>query len=233
MIKNILIDLDGTLLPMNQEEFLDGYFKVIASKFKEFDLKLFMNALSMGINAMIGNDGLMTNEQRFWQVFFSYIKDENKIASSFVDLYENEFQTLIKFTQPTPKAKELIDIFKEKKLNIYCCTNPLFPSIATHSRIRWANLKPNDFNYITTYENSTYAKPNIKYYEEVLNKFNLNPEECIMIGNDVLEDLVVKKLNIKTFLLTDNLINSKNATIETDYQGNFDDLLEFSKNINK
>lgn len=32
MIKAILFDLDGTLLPMDQDEFTKGYFNLLAAK---------------------------------------------------------------------------------------------------------------------------------------------------------------------------------------------------------
>lgn len=231
MIKNILIDLDGTLLPMDQNDFLNGYFKVIASKFKNYDVLKIMSSLNKGIHAMLNNDGKVTNEEKFWEVFFKDMNNDPVIASVFMDMYQNEFQSLIAYTKPTLKARELVEVMKEKSLDIYVCTNPLFPSIATRSRIKWANLDPDDFKYITTYENSSYCKPNILYYQEVINKFNLNPEECIMIGNDVLEDLIVHKLGIKTYLLTDNLINTNNLEVITDYQGSIDDLITFIKSI--
>ncbi|MFA7367204.1 MAG: HAD family hydrolase [Bacilli bacterium] len=229
MIKNVLIDLDGTLLPMNQDEFLNGYFKVIGKKFKDYDVQKIMVSLNKGINAMLHNDGVATNEKVFWEVFFNDLDNDEKIADIFLDMYKNEFQSLIKYTKPTLKAKKLVDLMKRKGLNIYVCTNPLFPTIATYSRLKWANLNPEDFNHITTYENSSYCKPNINYYIEVLEKFDLDPKECIMIGNDVLEDLVVNKLGIKTFLLTDNLINTRDIDFVSDYEGNFDQLLDFFK----
>ena len=229
MIKNVLIDLDGTLLPMNQDEFLNGYFKVIGKKFKDYDVQKIMVSLNKGINAMLHNDGVATNEKVFWEVFFNDLDNDEKIADIFFDMYKNEFQSLIKYTKPTLKAKKLVDLMKRKGLNIYVCTNPLFPTIATYSRLKWANLNPEDFNHITTYENSSYCKPNINYYIEVLEKFDLDPKECIMIGNDVLEDLVVNKLGIKTFLLTDNLINTRDIDFVSDYEGNFDQLLDFFK----
>ena len=229
MIKNVLIDLDGTLLPMNQDEFLNGYFKVIGKKFKDYDVQKIMVSLNKGINAMLHNDGVATNEKVFWEVFFNDLDNDEKIADIFLDMYKNEFQSLIKYTKPTLKAKKLVDLIKRKGLNIYVCTNPLFPTIATYSRLKWANLNPEDFNHITTYENSSYCKPNINYYIEVLEKFDLDPKECIMIGNDVLEDLVVNKLGIKTFLLTDNLINTRDIDFVSDYEGNFDQLLDFFK----
>ena len=59
-------------------------------------------------------------------------------------------------------------------------TNSIFPRIATENRIRWAGLEPDDFALITTYENSTYCKPNPAYYREVLGKLGLEAEECLV-----------------------------------------------------
>ena len=68
--------------------------------------------------------------------------------------------------------------------------------------------------YISTYENSHYSKPNIKYYEEILNKLNLNKEECLMIGNDTIEDYIITKLDIPCIILKENLINKNNLDLD-------------------
>ena len=44
-----------------------------------------------------------------------------------------------------------------------------------------AGLSTDDFALITTYDNSSYCKPNPKYYVEILEKFGLKPEECLMV----------------------------------------------------
>ena len=54
---------------------------------------------------------------------------------------------------------------------------------------------------------------NLKYYEEILEKNGLKPEECVMIGNDVSEDMITEKLGMKAFLLTDCLINKEEMDI--------------------
>ena len=106
-------------------------------------------------------------------------------------------------------------------------TNPIFPAVATESRMRWAGLEPSDFEYYTTYENSHYGKPNLKYYEEVLEKIGAKAEECLMVGNDVTEDMVVTKLGMKVFLLTDCIINKQNEDINKYPYGTFEDLLHY------
>ena len=51
-------------------------------------------------------------------------------------------------------------------------------------------------------------------------------EECLMVGNDVAEDMVAADLGMSTFLLTDCLINKPNADITQFAHGSFADLLQ-------
>ena len=71
----------------------------------------------------------------------------------------------------------------------------------------------------------------MEYFREVLTKLGLSPEECLMVGNDVEEDLVIRKLGVKTFLVTDTLENKKELPVETDYQGSLASLLEFVRKL--
>ena len=104
-----------------------------------------------------------------------------------------------------------------------------FPSVATQTRIRWAGLLPDDFEFITTYENISYCKPNPDYYREVLKRVGLKAENCLMVGNDVGEDMVSEILGMKVFLLTDCLINKSGADIAWYPHGGYDDLRDYLK----
>jgi FMN phosphatase YigB (HAD superfamily) len=116
-------------------------------------------------------------------------------------------------------------------LRLVLATNPLFPALATHSRVRWAGLETGDFELITTYENARRCKPNPQYYLDILDQLGLSPEECLMVGNDVGEDMVAQKLGMQVFLLTDCLINKHGADISSYPQGSFDALLTFLQNL--
>lgn len=78
------------------------------------------------------------------------------------------------------------------RLKTVLAINPIFPRSAVESRIGWAGLDVSDFEYITTYENSWYCKPNPEYYNEILSKLNLQSGECPIVGNDVTEDMVAQ-----------------------------------------
>ena len=73
----------------------------------------------------------------------------------------------------------------------------------------YIGLKEEDFDYVTYYENSNYCKPNPMYFKELLNKFNLKPEEVIVFGNNTYEDGECAKLcGIECFMVGDYVINS-------------------------
>ena len=115
--------------------------------------------------------------------------------------------------------------------DLILATNPIFPAIATQSRIRWAGMLPEDFRLVTTYENSHFCKPNPNYYRQILHNLNLQPEECLMVGNDVAEDMVARELGMKVFLLTDCLINRKNLPTDSYPQGSFEALMDYIQTL--
>jgi FMN phosphatase YigB (HAD superfamily) len=230
-----IFDLDGTLLPMpDQELFLDTYFKALATKFVPhgYDPKELIKAVWVGTKAMIENDGTMTNEQRFWTVFGSVMGEKAlQLEPLFDEFYRNEFILAKSTTKTHPHAKECIQLLKEKGYTIGLATNPLFPKVATHTRLSWAGLAPDDFDLITTYDNSTYCKPKLEYYEEVLKNLGREARECIMIGNDVKEDMCAAGLGMDTYLLTDCLICPEGEDITGYQQGDFNKLLSFIKEL--
>ena len=153
-------------------------------------------------------------------------------VSTFDEFYRTEFQKVKDICGFNEKSKKIVEKCKELGLRTILATSPLFPKIGTESRIHWAGLAPEDFEFFTTYEDFHFCKPNLGYYKEVLNRAGLAPEECLMVGNDVMEDMVAKELGMKVFLLTDCLINKKEQDITEFPRGNFDDLEEFIDNLN-
>ena len=229
-IKKVLIDLDGTLLPMDFDVFLNGYIKSISSKASKIGLtkESFGKGLWAGIVKMMQNDGTKTNEDAFWNAF-CFVTGVNKKDSDLVlnEYYNSEFNEVKKYCGFNKNAKILIDKLSANGYNLILATNPLFPKMATINRLKWAGVDYDSFSYVSTYENSSFCKPNLNYYLEILNKLSLKAEECLMIGNDVLDDMVTLNLNMQAFLLTDCLINKNDEDINKFNNGNFEDLFKF------
>lgn len=229
-IKTVLFDLDGTLLPMDNDEFTKGYFKLLAAKLAPhgYESRKLVDSVWAGTAAMAKNDGSHSNEEAFWrkfgEIYGDKVLDDREIFNEF---YKQEFQNAKAFCKLNPKASVTVHRMKELGLRVVLATNPIFPAIATESRICWAGLKPEDFELYTTYENTGYCKPNPDYYRDILKKLDAEPEECLMVGNDVEEDMIAETLGIKVFLLTDCLINKEGRSIATYPNGSFDQLWKY------
>ena len=230
MITTILFDLDGTLLPMDQERFVKSYLSRLAKKMAPYgyDPDTLIKAVWAGTGAMVKNDGSATNREVFWKVCNSIFgRDTQADEPLFEEFYRIDFQEVRQDCGFDPRAAEAIREIKSKGFRTILATNPLFPPIATQSRVRWAGLSPEDFEWITTYDNSVHCKPNLDYYRDILNKMGLKAEECLMVGNDVSEDMVARDLGMQVFLLTDCIINKENKDISQYPNGSFPELLAY------
>ncbi|MCM1298248.1 MAG: HAD family hydrolase [Firmicutes bacterium] len=231
-ITTVLFDLDGTLLPMDNDAFTKGYFGFLSAYMKKYGYqpKELVNAVLSGTAAMVKNKGDRSNEAAFWDKF-GEIYGEKGISDKhyFDEYYKTDFQKLKEFCGISPSAAETVHSLKERGFTVVLATNPIFPAYATESRIRWAGLDPSDFKLYTTYENIGYCKPNPDYYAEIFKRLGAAPEECIMIGNDAKEDMIAEKLGTSVFLLTDCLINKENTDISRYPKGDFTDLAEYLK----
>lgn len=230
MITTILFDLDGTLLPMDMDECMRAYMGTLAAKMAVhgYEPEALVKNVWKGTGAMAANDGKRSNEEVFWDFFSGiYGQDVRKDEPLFEEYYRVEFQQVKDACGFTPWSGEIIKKLKEMGYRLVLATNPLFPAIATQSRIRWAGMDPKDFSLVTTYENSRHCKPNPDYYRDILDTLELTPEECLMVGNDVVEDMAAEQLGMKVFLLTDCLINKFGADISRFPNGSFPELMAF------
>ena len=233
-ITTVLFDLDGTLLPMDQVAFVKTYLHLLAQNLAPhgYDPKALTDAVWVGTEAMMKNTTGKTNAEVFWDTFCDLLGAHcRKDEALFQAFYENEFSEVRHACGFSSKAAEVIALVKAKGFRPVLATNPLFPAIATQQRIAWAGLKPEDFELYTTYENYHFCKPNLAYYQEVLDRVGVKPEECVMVGNDVDEDMIAEKLGMKVFLLTPCILNRHNKDISAYPHGDFDDLLTFIENL--
>ena len=234
-MKNVLFDLDGTILPMDVEEFTQKYIGGIIQTMNnnKRNGKEIAKAVFAGVSAMIKSDGTLTNEELFWNVFkqITNISKED-IEDEFMFFYENMFDDIDSGIR-NENMVEAVSLLKQKGYKLYLTTNPLFPAIATYKRVKWAGLNTDDFELITTFENSHFCKPNIQYYQEVINKCHLDIHECLMVGNDVLEDGIIETIGVPVYIVNDYLINKENKEIKTKYQGSSVEFLEFVRNLDE
>lgn len=235
MITTFLFDLDGTLLPMETAQFLRSHTDTLSAKMAPYgyDTETLIENIWLSIDATVKNDGSCSNKDAFWSAFERLCGHDIRTREPvFLEYYEKDFQQVRRSCGFDPRAKTVIDLLKKQGYRLILATNPLFPAVATHSRVRWAGLDPNDFQRITTYENSRFCKRNPDYYRDILDTLQVKPEQCVMVGNDVEEDMIAESLGIRVFLLTDCLINRSHTDITRYPHGSFDALLDFIGGLN-
>ncbi len=226
-VKYILFDIDGTLCSMDNDIFTNAYFKELVIKLMPhgYEKDSLVNAIWTGTKAMVMNDGSKTNYDAFWAKFAdilgSKVYDDESV---FNDFYANEFNNVRNILDENPLIPKFVNKCKENGYRMIIASNPLFPMIAQKSRLEWATLNPEDFEYITSYENSHYCKPNPLYFKEIAEKHGLNPEECLVIGNDATEDGAALKIGMQLFIVTDYLINKENKDMNDFAHGTWEDI---------
>ena len=229
-LTTVLFDLAGTLLPMDQEVFVKAYFGLLARKLapRNYPAQELIDAIWQGTAAMVRNDGSRTNEQVFWECFQERFGPRvTEDMPLFEEFYRTDFELARSSCGYSDQASQTINLCRALGFQTALATNPIFPAVATRARIRWAGLTPEHFELVTTYENSCSCKPNLLYYREVTGKLGVSPEECLMVGNDVQEDMAARDLGMRVFLLTPCMINKQGKDIAQYPHGDFPELMRF------
>lgn len=231
----VLFDLDGTLLPMDNDLFIKVYFKLLFNTISPlgYEENKFYFAMKKGVEAMVKNDGSVLNYNAFWVAFSKIMGDEPyKNVSEFDSFYTTEFRKAKAYTYPTPLSRRAVEAARRIADKVVLATNPMFPPIAVTERMSWTGLMPEDFDLITNYENSSYCKPNPMYYVEIGNKLGLDLSKCLMVGNNTVEDIKAgSDAGMDAYLITDWIISDGGAC--ECKKGSFAELVEYLEGLDK
>ena len=231
MIDTILFDLDGTLLPFAQEDFIKLYIGLISERAAKFGYQreAFTKALWAGTASMAKNDGSHSNRDAFWETFSGILgKEVLELEAEFEDFYATDFGKTCACLQYKPDHSAFLAALRARGFKMVLATNPLFPPVAVHTRLGWVGLGREDFDYITDYKNSSFCKPNSNYYRAILGAIGKTPEDCLMVGNNTNEDMCAGALGMDVYLLTENIENSGDISPESFKNGSFSDFIAYA-----
>lgn len=207
MLNTILIDLDGTLFPTDQDSFVHTYFRELTKKIAPFgyEKKPVIDALWAGTAAMVKNNGERSNHDVFWDVFAKLLGEEIRpLEPVFDKFYSNEFyviRTLI--PEGFDLSRRVIHTLRQKGYRVILASNPIFPLDAYETRLDCLGLHISDFEFVTSYETSFYSKPNLDYYRRILEQAGKKADECMMVGNNIGEDMCADRLGMRVFYVND------------------------------
>ncbi|MCD6551002.1 HAD family hydrolase [Thermotoga sp.] len=186
-MKFFLFDYDGTLAEDNG--FAREYFKNLTLFFKKRGIPLSPNLVLDCVEEITRNPDGSTNLERYMRCLERKTgRRAGEWKDLFMEFYESElFDSLRHAVKPVKKTIDLLEE-KKKKGKIVLATNPVFPRIAIVKRLNWIGLSEEDFHLITDMENFHFCKPDPRYYLEICEKIGTSPENCVMYGDDDLND---------------------------------------------
>jgi FMN phosphatase YigB (HAD superfamily) len=230
----LLIDLDGTLLEIDLEKFILAYVDLLSKRFKKYLEREDFIAHLFGSTAVMveSTDPNKQNRVVFYEDFCQRIDMSLDEIEPIIDqFYKNDFPTLSCWGREHPSARAVVEASRSKNLRLVLATNPLFPSTAVLQRLSWAGLAENDFMLITSMDNMHFCKPKPQYYHEIADKIGCSPENCLMAGNDTLEDLIAAETGMDTFLVEDSILQRSEEEPYCDYRGKLKDLVSLLKSL--
>lgn len=230
----ICFDLDGTLLPMDLELFMNGYFRSLArfAATKGLEVEQFLKGLKAGTKAMAVSGEDVVNADAFWNTMLGYLEDpERDWVSVFEEFYLSDFKHVGDGVVANPAAARAVRTLKEKGYTLALTTMPMFPALAVAERLRWAGVDADVFDRITTYENSRSVKPRQTYYAENLAALGIRGEDVLMVGNNTVEDLAFLDLGADGYVVTDHLIDPLNYDFSTIKHGTMEEFVAWVETL--
>ena len=123
-------------------------------------------------------------------------------------VYTEKYPSLRPLVEPIPAAPEVVAEARARGWLVVVATQPLFPLTAIVQRMEWGGLDPEAFDYITHMEAFHACKPSSHFFEELCQTIDVPPSRCVMVGNDVHDDMPAANVGIATFLAKDFLLRA-------------------------
>lgn len=232
--KAIFFDLDGTLLPIDMDEFLHRYFLKLRIYVTHLgmDAEKFSYALNEGMKSMGTDHPGKTNREAFWGTFDAlYGEPAGSMEDILLRFYENDFGEIGTDIQPNPAARRAVERLRAKGYPLYLTTMPMFPEQALEWRLKWADVDPACFVRKTTYDNSSALKPSLSYYRQNIRIVGCEPEEVLMVGNNTREDLAILELGADAYLVTDCLLDPVAFPVDSVKHGSLEQFANWAADL--
>ena len=222
-MRGILFDLDGTLLDIDLASFIERYFAALTEALEEVLPSAHpgdaLRAVHSATGAMMREHAGRTNQEVFEDEFARKTGvDLAQHRDVFERFYAERFPLLGDGYGPSPGSRDAVDAARSAGLRVAVATNPIFPRAAVIHRIAWAGFSADEFDVITSYEIMEACKPLPGYFRQTATALDVDPSECMMVGDDRALDLAAADVGMRTFYVGDD----QDAT--ADYRGDLNAL---------
>jgi len=212
MLKAVLFDLDNTLILYDEMDFFKRFIPRITESFRDImPPDIFPDKLIVATQSLMRNDGSLLNREIFLNVFTAdYEEHRDKLWDRLLRFYTTELDSFRNLVTVPAGIEEVFDILKRMHLKAVIASNPIWPREGQIKRFSWTGVECT-FDFITHMENMFYCKPRLEYYRAICEEIDEKPEECLMVGNDLVNDMIAAKIGIRTFLMTDGIKHDESS----------------------
>jgi len=206
-----LFDLDNTLILFEEVKFVKGYYPRLAARFAGvFPDGQFAERLMKATVELRNSDGSTINRELFIRILCEGLNiDRDEVWARFEQFFNLDFDVFRDTVTATPGAGSVFRHVKERGLKLVVATNPIWPLSVQQKRIVWAGVGDAEVDLITHIDNMSYCKPQLGYFRQICQLINVQPGECLMVGDDPANDMVAAKTGMKTYQTTDSRSHSQ------------------------
>jgi len=219
MLKAVLLDLDNTLILYDELTYYKAYFKKLHTFFNgDLTMDELQQRLVAGTMELRRNKGTRSNRQHFMETFTRGMDaDVSGLWERFMAFYREAYDDMgVTVSRPAGLHAGLARL-RRSGLKLVIASNPIFPVIAQEKRARWVDLDPDWFTLFTHMENMRYVKPMPEYFLQTCKLIGEVPTDCLMVGNDPVNDMAAARVGLKTYRTTDaEVIDYASLTLTDD-----------------
>lgn len=225
MVNTLLLDLDGTLCTMDKARFMKRYLTDMAEHFKDI---IPVESFAPHIMKSSAFASSHPSPNYSWgEVFINHFAEgfglkAHGMLGRFMDFFVKDFPQYCSMVTPHPLTVKLLQISSERGFKLACASNCLMPRIAIEERMRCCGIEPARFAFIPGMEHMHYSKPNPLFFQEIADNIGVAPADCLVVGNDLEEDMCASDIGMKTFFVG---VYPEDPDHELTYAGELKDLI--------
>lgn len=201
MLKAILFDLDGTLLDIDGDAFLEDYITKLARYLHPWvDSEAFVQALwSAAAGALAAPHPHKTNRTALTEALGEPLDVSPTELSHRIDAFSlSSADTILPGGRPMPGSRRAVTAAQALGLKIAVATTPIYHLAVVRNRLVRAELDDVSWDVIAT-DQFHSTKPYPAYFEEVAERLGVPPESCLMVGDNPFDDMAAKTVGMTTY----------------------------------
>lgn len=185
----VLFDLDGTLLDIDGEAFLDAYIEAMTNWWGPADSTTFRHAVMAAAVPIFAHHPDRTNGEVFRDHLGAHLGlHPDEVRARICRFHQEGLPALRPPALPVPDARACVAHCLGLGLRVAVATTPIYMPEVIALRLRWAGLADLPWDLVTHSERMHACKPHPAYFAEVADHLGLAPDACVMVGDDPLQD---------------------------------------------